>query len=302
MKTFRILAGVVVLSISAASSHAQALTGTLKKIQETGTITMGVRESSIPFSYLDEQQHYVGYSVDLCMKVVSAVRKSLGMSALKVVQMPVTSATRFALIANGTIDMECGSTGNTLERQKQVAFSPTFYIAATRLLTKKSANIRGLNDMQGKTLVSTAGTTVLTHMHELNRERKLNIDIKAAPDHAEGLLMLETGRATAFAMDDILLASLVANSRTPGAYTLSADSYSVEPYGIMLRRDDTAFKKIVDDAVIDTFRSGEIGRIYVHWFQSPALPKGINLNWPMSDLLKKVIANPTDSGNPATYQ
>jgi glutamate/aspartate transport system substrate-binding protein len=288
-------------SLLSGATHAEDLTGTLKKVKDTGTITLGVRDSSIPFSYLDDKQSYQGYSIDLCMKIVNAVQKQLGLTSLNVKMNPVTSATRIPLMANGTVDLECGSTTNNLERQKQVAFAPTTFVTANRLLAKKSANINSLNDMKGKVLVSTAGTSNLKQVVALNSERNLGMTVIPAKDHAEAFLMVETGRATAFAMDDILLASLAASSKEPNEYTITKEALSVEPYGIMLRREDPQFKKVVDSAIEGVFKSGEINKIYAKWFQSPIPPKNINLNVPMSDQLKQAIAHPTDSGDPATY-
>jgi glutamate/aspartate transport system substrate-binding protein len=288
-------------SVISGSVQAQELTSTMKKIKDTGTITLGVRDSSIPFSYLDDKQSYQGYSIDLCMKIVNAVQKQLGLTSLNVKMNPVTSATRIPLMANGTVDLECGSTTNNLERQKQVAFAPTTFVTANRLLAKKSSHINTLDDMKGKNLVSTSGTSNLKQVTALNAERNLGMNIMAAKDHAEAFLMVETGRATAFAMDDILLASLAASSKSPNEYTITKEALSVEPYGIMLRRDDPQFKKVVDSAIENVFKSGEINKIYAKWFQSPIPPKNVNLNVPMSDQLKAVIAKPTDSGDPAAY-
>ena len=301
MKISTLLTAIAAAGLLATAAHAQE-SPTLKKIKDSGTITLGVRDSSIPFSYLDDKQSYQGYSIDLCMKAVTAIQKHLGMTALNVKMQPVTSATRIPLMANGTVDLECGSTTNNLERQKQVAFAPTTFITANRLLAKKSSNIKSLNDMKGKTLVSTSGTSNLKQLTQLNAERNLGMNIVAAKDHAEAFLMVETGRAVAFGMDDILLASLAASSKNPSEYSITQEALSVEPYGIMLRRDDPGFKKVVDDAIINVFKSGEINRIYGKWFQAPIPPKGINLNWPMSEQLKKVIAHPTDSGDPAAYK
>jgi glutamate/aspartate transport system substrate-binding protein len=301
MKISTLLTAIAAAGLLATAAHAQE-SPTLKKIKDSGTITLGVRDSSIPFSYLDDKQSYQGYSIDLCMKAVTAIQKHLGMTALNVKMQPVTSATRIPLMANGTVDLECGSTTNNLERQKQVAFAPTTFITANRLLAKKSSNIKSLNDMKGKTLVSTSGTSNLKQLTQLNAERNLGMNIVAAKDHAEAFLMVETGRAVAFGMDDILLASLAASSKNPSEYSITQEALSVEPYGIMMRRDDPGFKKVVDDAIINVFKSGEINRIYSKWFQSPIPPKGINLNWPMSEQLKKVIAHPTDSGDPAAYK
>jgi glutamate/aspartate transport system substrate-binding protein len=302
--TLKKLMAVLVAGISMAGiagvAHAQE-GGTLKKIKDTGAITLGVRDSSIPFSYLDDKQSYQGYSVDICMKVVTAVQKHLGLTSLQVKMNPVTSATRIPLMANGTIDLECGSTTNNLERQKQVAFAPTTFVTANRLLAKKSSGIKTLDDMKGKTLVSTSGTSNIKQLTALNSERNLGMSIQAAKDHAEAFLMVETGRAVAFAMDDVLLASLAASSKSPSDYAITEEALSVEPYGIMLRRDDPEFKKVVDAAVAGLMKSGEINRIYTKWFQSPIPPKGVNLNIPMSDALKAAIAKPTDSGDPAAY-
>lgn len=297
-KMFAVLIGAGVIFGTANAQEG----GTLKKVKDSGTITLGVRDSSIPFSYLDDKQSYQGYSIDLCMKIVSAVQKHLGLSSLNVKMSPVTSATRIPLMANGTVDLECGSTTNNLERQKQVAFAPTTFVTATRLLSKKASNVNSLSDMQGKALVSTSGTSNLKLLTALNSEKNLGMNIMAAKDHAESFLMVETGRSVAFAMDDILLASLAASSKSPADYTVTKEALSVEPYGIMLRRDDPAFKKVVDDAISSVFKSGEINRIYAKWFQSPIPPKGVNLNWPISEQLKKAIAKPTDSGDPVDYQ
>ncbi|MDB5798894.1 MAG: bacterial extracellular solute-binding s, 3 family protein [Paucimonas sp.] len=295
---FTILAGLVALP---SASLAQELTGTLKKIKDTGSVTLGVRDSSIPFSYLDDKQSYQGYSIDLCLRAVTAIQKQLGLASLNVKMNPVTSSTRIPLMANGTIDLECGSTTNNLERQKQVAFAPTTFVTANRLLAKKSANITKLDDLKGKSVVSTSGTANLKQVTALNGERSLGMNILTAKDHAEGFLMVETGRAVAFAMDDILLASLAASSKAPNDYVITKEALSIEPYGIMLRRGDEPFKKAVDNAIISLMKTGEINKIYAKWFQSPIPPKGINLATPMSEQLKAVIAKPTDSGDPATY-
>lgn len=284
----------------AGQAAAQDAGGTLAKIKRTGTITLGVRDGSIPFSYLDDRQQYRGYAVDLCMKVVATLQQHLGVP-LKVAYNPVTSANRIPLMANGTIDLECGSTTNNAERQQQVAFAPTMFVIGNRLLSKKSSNIRTLDDMKGKTLVATAGTTTLKQMTMLNAERKLGMNIVVGKDHPESFLMLETGRAAAEANDDILLASQIASARNPGDYVISQQALSVEPYGIMMRRGDPAFKAVVDAALVRVYQSDEFAAIYRKWFQSPIPPKGINLNFPMSAQLKAVIAKPTDSPDPAAY-
>ena len=295
------LAGAGFIAAGAAA-HAQALDGTLKKIKDSGTITLGVRDASSPFSYLDDNQKPVGYSIDLCMKIVDAVKADLKMPNLVVKTQPVTSATRIPLMANGTIDLECGSTTNNNERQQQVGFVNTTFVTANRLLSKKSSKISTLADLKGKTLVSTSGTSNLKQVTQLNGEKNLGINIVTASEHPIAFQMVESDRAAAFAMDDILLYSMVANSKNPGEFVISPEALSVEPYGIMLRKNDPAFQKLADDAIDKVFKSGEINKIYAKWFLSPIPPKNINLNVPMSDALKKVIAHPTHSGDPAVYK
>jgi len=288
--------------MAGAAAHAQALDGTLKKIKDTGTITLGVRDASSPFSFLDDNQKAVGYSIDLCMKIVDAVKADLKMPNLNVVTQSVTSATRIPLMANGTIDLECGSTTNNTERQQTVSFVDTTFVTANRFVSKKSAGLNKLEDLKGKTLVSTSGTSNLKEVIEINGQKNLGINIVPAAEHPAAFAMVETDRASAFAMDDILLYGLVANSKNPGAYVISPEATSIQPYGIMLRKGDPQFKKVADDAIVAVFKSGEINKIYAKWFLSPIPPKGINLNVPMSDQLKKVIANPTDSGEQSAYK
>jgi len=275
---------------------------TLKKIKETGAITIGHRDASIPFSYYDDQQKPIGYSMDICARIVEDVKKAVGNPNLKVNYQLVTSANRIPLMANGTIDLECGSTTNNLDRQKQVAFTNTHFITANRWVAKKSANLNALTDLKGKTIVSTAGTTNIKQMTELNTAQNLGMNIISANGHPEAFQMVETGRAVAFSMDDILLYGLAAQSRNPGEGSVSKEATSVEPYGIMLRRDDPAFKKVVDDSTANLYKSGQINAIYEKWFGKPVPPKNINLNVPMGDSLKKAFANPTDSGDPAAYK
>jgi glutamate/aspartate transport system substrate-binding protein len=293
---------IALLAALVFASGAAAQEGTLKKIKDSGSITIGHRDASIPFSYYDDKQQPVGYSIDLCKRIVEAVQKELKMSKIDVKYQLVTSANRIPLMANGTIDLECGSTTNNLERQKQVWFSTTHFVTANRFVAKKSAKASTLKDLKGKTVVSTAGTTNIKQATELNAEQKLGMNIISANGHAEAFQMVETGRAVAFVMDDILLFSLVAQARSPKDYVISKDALSVEPYGIMLRKDDTAFKKVVDAAMADTYKSGAIKGIYEKWFQKPVPPKNINLNLPMSEQLKKVVAKPTDSGDPEAYK
>ena len=285
-----------------ASFGATAQEGTLKKIKDTGTITIGHRDASLPFSYYNDKQQPIGYAMDLCMKIVDAVKAELKLPKLDVKYQLVTSANRIPLMANGTIDLECGSTTNNIPRQEQVWFTMTHFVTANRWVSKKSANLKKLADLKGKTIVSTAGTTNIKQITEINAAQNLGMNIISANGHSEAFQMVETGRAVAFVMDDILLAGLVAQSRTPADYEISADALSVEPYGIMVRKDDKAFKAVADRAMQNVFKSGQIRAIYEKWFQNPVPPKGVNLKLPMSPAFQKVVAKPTDSGDPKAYQ
>ncbi|GJD49117.1 Glutamate/aspartate import solute-binding protein [Methylobacterium crusticola] len=298
----RSLLPVLLAGLAAAPASAQDLTGTMKKIKETGQITLGYRDSSVPFSYLDGSQKPVGYAMDICSKVVEAVKADMKLDKLEVRLNPVTSATRIPLIANGTVDLECGSTTNNADRQKQVAFTNTHFLTASRFVAKKASNVSKFEDLKGKVVVSTSGTTNIKQINEYNAEKKLGITILPAKDHAEAFLMVETGRAVAFVMDDVLLASLAAGSKDPNAYLISSDAISKpEPYGIMLRKDDAPFKKVVDAATAAFYRSPEGKAAYDRWFTKAIPPRDINLNLPMSEALQKAFSTPSDSPDPAMY-
>jgi glutamate/aspartate transport system substrate-binding protein len=284
------------------ASSAAAQDGTLKKIKDSGSITIGHRDASLPFSYYDDKQQPIGYAMDLCMRIVDAVKAELKMPKIDVKYQLVTSANRIPLMANGTIDLECGSTTNNLARQKEVGFTVTHFVTANRYVSKRSSKINSLQDLKGKTVVSTAGTTNIKQITEINGQQNLGMNIISANGHPEAFQMVETGRAVAFVMDDILLAGLVAQSRSPKDYVISKEALSIEPYGIMMRKDDAAFKKVVDAAMANTYKSGAIKGIYEKWFQKPVPPKKVNLNLPMSEQFKKVVAKPTDSGDPKDYQ
>ena len=298
---------MVGLALAAAvlSGHvsAEELTGTLKKIKETGTISIGYRDSSIPFSYLDDNQKPIGFAMDICDAIVDAVKNELKLDRLKVELNPVTSSTRIPLLANGTIDLECGSTTNNAEREKQVWFTNTHFLTASRFVSKKANKLDKIDDLKGKSVVSTSGTTNIKQLTEANAARNLGVNIIPAKDHAEAFLMVETDRAVAFVMDDILLASLVAGSKDPSSFAISSDAFSKpEPYGIMLRKDDVAFKKVVDAATAALYTSGEGQKLYDKWFMQKIPPKGLNLNTPISAELKHEFAKPSDSPDPDSYK
>src|SRR5258706_832333 len=288
--------------LAALAVPALAQDGTLKKIKDAGSITIGHRDASDPFSYYDDKQQPIGYAMDLCLKIVDAVKVELKMPALKVNYQLVTSANRIPLMANGTIDLECGSTTNNTARQEQVWFTMTHFVTANRWIAKKSSSIKTLNDLKGKTIVSTAGSTNIKQITEINAAQNLGMNIISANGHPEAFQMVETGRAVAFVMDDIIMAGLAAQSRTPTDYEISSVALSVEPYGIMLRKDDKAFKAVADRAMQNVYKSGQINAIYEKWFQKPVPPKGINMHLPMTEAFKKVAAKPTDSGDPKAHE
>jgi glutamate/aspartate transport system substrate-binding protein len=301
MMRLKLILTATALCVAGQAAIAEELTGTLAKIKNTGVIAIGHRESSIPFSYYDKNEKVVGFAMELCTVVADAVKASLGLAKLEVKLVPVTPSSRIPSILSEKIDLACETMTNNLERQKVVAFSSTYFVAANRFASKVTANLRTLDDLKGKTVASTIGSTNLKQISELDGQRHLGLTIVAVKDNFEGFRMLESDRAAAFVMDDILLYSIVANSAAPADYVVSEEALSVEPYGILLRRDDPAFKKVADDAMSALYRSGDIYKIYAKWFLNPIPPNGINLNVPMSAALKRVIENPTDSGDPEAY-
>ncbi len=283
------LAAVAALAVlAAAPATAQELTGTLKKIKDSGTITIGHRETSIPFSYLDEKQQPIGYSMDICAAVVEEVKKELGLATLNVKFNPVTPQTRIPLMANGTIDLECGSTTNTLTRQKQVGYAPITFITGTKLVAKKASKIKSYKDLKNKTVVVTQGTTNERIIKALSDKDNLNIKFLNAKDHGESFLTVESGRAVAFAMDDILLYGLVAKARSPKDFEVVGDYLSYDPYAMMYRKGDEDFGLVIRRAVARLMASGDINRLYNKWFLEK-LPSGEVMNVPMSPLLKAAI-------------
>jgi glutamate/aspartate transport system substrate-binding protein len=303
MKRLRMIGLALAASFCAGQANAEELAGTLKKIKETGAITIGYRDSSIPFSYLDDNQKPIGFAIDICAKIVDAVKRELKLDKLEVVFNPVTSSTRIPLLANDTIDLECGSTTNNADRLKQVAFTNTHFLTATRFVSKKSSNLKSIDDLKGKSVASTSGTTNIKQLTEANAARNLGLNIIPAKEHAESFLMVETDRAVAAVLDDILLASFVAGSKDPNAYVISSDAFSKpEPYGVMMRKDDPAFKKVVDAATSALYQSPDGQKLYDKWFMQKIPPKGLNLNVPIGAELKHEFAKPSDSPDPDSYK
>lgn len=278
----------------AAGNNAAATSGTLEKIKQSGTVVLGYRDSSIPFSYIaDNPNQPVGFAHDLQLQVVEALKKELNNPNLKIRYNLVTSQNRIPLVSNGTVDLECGSTTNNKERQQQVDFSVGFFQVGSRLLTATDSGVKDFADLKGKKLVTTAGTTSERYIRQ--HEKELGIgEVISAKDHAESFLMLQNGRAAAFMMDDILLAGEKSKAKDPNKWVIVGTAPIQEVYGCMLRKGDAGFKKVVDDAIKATYTSGQINDMYKKWFEQPIPPKNINLNFPMSDALKALINNPHD--------
>jgi glutamate/aspartate transport system substrate-binding protein len=296
----RILCIVMVACVVSASSCRQQPrepAGTLARISESRVIALGHRESSIPFSYYDDKQQVIGYSHEIMLKVVDAIKEQLQLPSLQTKLVPVTSQNRIPLVQNGTVDIECGSTTNNAERQRQVAFSNTIFIVSTRLMVSVDSfkdSIRDFPDLAGKTVVATAGTTSERLLRKMNEEKKLNVQIISAKDHGESFLMLETGRAVAFMNDDVLLFGERAKAKQPDRWVIVGTPMSREAYGCMMRKDDLPFKKVVDEAIARLGASGELAKLYDKWLRNPIPPKGLNLMLPMSSEMEALFKNPND--------
>ena len=281
------------LALAAAATAAQA-GPVLDRIKQSGEIVIAHRESSIPFSYLDADKKPVGYAIDLCLRVAEVVKKKVGVPNLKVEYLMVTPATRIATVADGKADLECGSTTNNADRRQKVAFTIPHYISGARYMVRADSPIAELPQFEGNKLVSTKGTTPLKAVDQANRERLLRIDILEAPDHAKAVEMVEKGEADGFAMDDVLLFGLIAGRPDPGKLKVVGKFLTIEPYGIMMSKDDPEFKKLVDDEMRRLITSREAYAMYERWFLKAIPPKNTSLNLPMNYLLKDFWRYPTD--------
>jgi glutamate/aspartate transport system substrate-binding protein len=285
-------AGTVPKAASPAASAAAApekpaeKIDTLRRIRDTGTVLIGVRETSVPFSFLDAQKQPQGYSVDLCLRVADMIKSELKLPRLDVRFVPVSSSNRIPALVEGKIDLECGSTTNTRDRQKQVAFAYTTFVAGIKMLARKSANVNSVEDLRGKNVVVTKGTTSETILKTMNNERLLKINIIESKDHGDSFKAVEEGSAVAFPMDDVLLYGLISKSKTPDDFAVVGRYLSVEPYAIVMRKDEPQFEKVVNRALIDLFQSGEIRRIYAKWFNTH------DLVVPLNQYLKEAFAAP----------
>ncbi|CAG2146342.1 glutamate/aspartate ABC transporter substrate-binding protein [Cupriavidus numazuensis] len=280
--------------VCGSAQAAEPLTGTLKKIKDTGVITLGVRDSSIPFNYNLGGVRQVGYSYDINMKIVEAIKDQLKLPNLQVKEIPITSQNRITLLQNGTIDIECGSTTNNLERQKQVSFTDSIFIIGTRIMVKKDGGIKDWADLKGKNVVTTAGTTSERLLRKMNDDQKLGMNIISTKDHGQSFLTLESGRAVAFMMDDALLYGERAKAKNPADWIVVGKPQSREAYGCMIRKDDPQFKKVSDTVIAGMMKDGSVNTLYTKWFMQPVPPKGLNLDFPLSEDMKALIKTPND--------
>lgn len=290
------IASAIAAMVFVNSAVAQSTGGTLAKIRETGEIRLGHRDVSVPFSYLDDQQKPVGFAMDLCYKVVDAVKAELKLPGVRATLHPIQLSNQIPLIQNGTIDIVCGPATNTLERQKVVAFSNTIFVSSIRAVVRKDGAVKTFEDLNGKPVSLTSASTSIALLTAREQDRKFQTIKMLNPDHGASFLALTTGRTEAFVMDDILLAGLVANSSNPGNWRILDDALRVEPYGLILRKDDPQFKELVDRALGNLIKAGEFQKLYGKWFASPIPPKNVNLNFPMTQPLKDAVAQPNDRG------
>ncbi len=278
---------------SAAAGAAEGDNDTLRKIKDSGVITLGYRESSIPFSYTNGKD-VMGYSHEIMLHIVDKVKAQLSLPALQVKLMPITSQNRIPLMMNGTIDLECGTTTNNLERQKQVAFSNSLFVYGLRMLTRKDSGIKDFPDLAGRNVVTTAGTTDERLLVKMNGEKAMNMNLISTKDHGQSFLILESGRAVAFVMDEPLLYGELTKAKNRDDWVVVGTPLQTENYACMLRKDDPAFKKLADGVIADLMTSGRAELLYKKWFQSPIPPRGLNLNYPLSADMKSLYAQPND--------
>ncbi|PVZ85935.1 glutamate/aspartate ABC transporter substrate-binding protein [Serratia sp. S1B] len=294
MQLRKLALSLLFIGMAGSVAHAEELTGTLKKINDNGVIVVGHRESSVPFSYYDNQQKVVGYSQDYSNQIIDAIKKKLNQPNLQVKMIPITSQNRIPLLQNGTYDFECGSTTNNLERQQQAAFSNSIFIVGTRLLAKKGSDIKDFKDLAGKTVVVTSGTTSEVLLNKLNDNGQMKMRIISAKDHGDSFRTLESGRAVAFMMDDALLAGERAKAKQPDQWEITGTAQSREAYGCMLRKDDAQFKQLVDETISQVQTSGQAAKWFDTWFKQPIPPKNLNLNFELSDDMKQLFKEPND--------
>jgi glutamate/aspartate transport system substrate-binding protein len=288
------LRGVALVAAAFAVAGTAHAEDTLKKIKDSGSITEGVRESSGALAFTLGDGKYTGFHYDVCARIIADIQKQLGLAKLETKYQPVTSQNRIPLVQNGTVDLECGSTTNNATRQKDVAFAPTMYVEEVRIATKKSSGIKGIADLNGKTVATTTGTTSVQLLRKNKRAAGMDFKELNGKDHSDSFLLLESGRADAFVMDGQILAGLISKSKNPSDYAIVGEVLSVEPIAIMYRKDDPAFRKAVDDSVRNLIKSSEVAKLYDKWFMQPIPPSNTKVGLPASDATKAAWANPND--------
>src|SRR5215203_108011 len=288
------LSGVAIVAAAFAVAGTANAQDTLKKIKDSGTITMGVRESSGALAFTLGDGKYTGFHYDVCQRVIADIQKQLGLAKIDIKYQPVTSQNRIPLVQNGTVDLECGSTTNNATRQKDVAFAPTLYVEEVRIATKKTSGIKSIADLKDKTVATTTGTTSVQLLRKNKRAQGLDFKELNGKDHSDSFLLLESGRADAFVMDGQILAGLISKSKNPADFKIVGEPLSVEPIAIMYRKDDPGFKKAVDDSVKALAKSGEAAKLYDKWFMQAIPPANTKVNLPASEATKAAWANPTD--------
>ena len=296
MTKAKILLAMLFCGLLSLPAAAQELSGTLKKIKETGTITIGHLKASIPFAYVDDKHQPIGYAIDLCLKVVDAIKIELKIPNLKVALQPITSSDRIPLLQNNVIDLECGATTNSLDRQRWVAFGPTYFVANVTAAVKKSSQIELISDLHNKVISTASGTTSVPLFKNYQKTKSITVREIYGKSGPESFQLMVDGDAHAFVMDDILLASYIAHSKAPKDFKILPESLRQEPYSMMLRKNDPQFKALIDKTITGVMKSGEIAQIYKKWFMTPIPPKGINLNFPMTDAIRDAFNNPNDKG------
>ncbi|SFN54265.1 amino acid ABC transporter substrate-binding protein [Variovorax sp. OV329] len=271
--------------------------GTLQKIKESGTIQIGARESQIPFSYkLSADAAPIGFTTDICLKIVDAVKAKLGLPKVEVQYVMLNSTNRIPLLQNGTVDLDCATTTNSTQRQQQVDFAPSHFVTNITAAVKKASGINALADLNGKNVATVAGSTSIQLLRGARKSGNIEANELPGKDTSDGFLLLSTGRADAYMLDDVQLAGMIANAPNPGDYKILKESLRQEPYGIMLRKDDPQFKALVDETVTGLMKSGAIEQLYAKWFLSPIPPKNANLNFPMTDAVREIYKNPNNKG------
>ena len=280
-----------------AASLAQAQTSTLEKIKQNGSITIGARDMSVPFSYkVNGNSDPIGLINDICLKVAEAAQKAAGLQKMEIKYLITTPTSRIPLVQNGTVDLDCTPVTNTIARQEQVSFSPSYFSANVTLAVRKDSPVKGIADLQNRNVATVTGTTSIQLLRAYKKAQNVKFNEVYGKDPSEAFVMFESGKADAFVLDDVQLASFIATSQQRDQYVILNEPLRTEPYGVMLRKDDPSFKKVVDDTVYAMIKSGEMEALYQKWFMTTIPPRNVNINFPLSESTKALYANPNDKG------